>query len=318
MPSPDSLEIFAEKYALVGAANKRSLERLALVLKALEARSIDCLLLKGADLLTRVYSGMGLRQIGDFDLLVKEADLPRIDEALSALGYRQQIDGNPAYVDAEGESQVDLATEVWYLKDEAEIWRRAVSRPALGLTVRAMDATDALLFICLYVCLHRARFSAGFAQDIFLMAKNETINWDRLTTSAANLGLKAPLFHALGYALSKRAVPIPGSALSALAPSTFRERAQLFLLRRLVKEDRFLGLSHLLVLLSRPRGRRLASLRRSFSPSREFMRYRYGERSGASLTMIRAARPFYLAAQAAVLLARILKRVLLPAHASAR
>ena len=65
---PDEL---VEAYAQVGSANRRSLEALTVVLIQFRARGIACILLKGADLLSRLYGVWGLRPMVDADLLVR-------------------------------------------------------------------------------------------------------------------------------------------------------------------------------------------------------------------------------------------------------
>ena len=102
-----------ESYALISVANKRALEQLRLVLREFQAHGIVCVLLKGADLIARLYGVWGLRPMADVDLLVRERDLPAIDRIVTGLGYLPQIDGNPAYRSAEEALALDLITEIW-------------------------------------------------------------------------------------------------------------------------------------------------------------------------------------------------------------
>jgi hypothetical protein len=307
-PSPEAAA-FAERYALVSASNRRALERLAVLLTALQERGIDCLLLKGADFLTRVHELKGLRGIGDVDLLVREEDLDRIDAVMRGLGLRPKIDGNAAYMREDGDFPVDLASKIWYLEDERPVWERARSREALGLTVRAMEATDALLYLCAWVCLHRARLSTAFAQDAAFLIQKERIDWQRLRRDAEGAGLKIPLRHALDYARAKKGAAVPEGFLEALAPSSRAQRLAQFLLRRLVGEERVEGLSHFLVLATRRKGRRLSALSSALLPSGRFLSYRYGERSALAMLALRCARPFVLAGRAAAVGARVLPKL---------
>ena len=135
-----------ESYALIGAANKRSLEQLRLVLTEFQAHGIMCVLLKGADIVQRLYGVWGLRPMVDVDLLVREHDLPAIDRIVTGLGYLPQIDGNPAYRSAEGTLALDLITEIWYTDDTEDIWRRAVQRDLAGIPVKGMGALEIIRF----------------------------------------------------------------------------------------------------------------------------------------------------------------------------
>lgn len=307
--SARSPEGFADAYAKVAAANRLTLDKLAALLREFERRGIECLLLKGCDLVTRIYPTLGQRQIGDVDLLVHEADLPRVDEAARALGLKPDINGNAAYIDEDRSFLVDIFDSIWYLEDDGAIWDRSVARKGLGLVVRAMEATDALFFICAWTCLHRAYFTANFPGDVALLVKSEPIDWKHFCAEASRLRLKLAVKHSLDYARAKRPFAVPDSVGAALAPSGILERVQLGFLRRLVTGRRLFGLSHALMYLTKPRRSRLSSIRAAFWPERRFMSYRYGDRGPAAMLAMRVLRPFYLAAQGLLLLGRIAGRL---------
>ncbi len=305
----DRLEAFVETYAAVSAANRRTLGKLEELLVKLEERGVEVILLKGADLSTRVYGALGLRCVGDADLLAREKDLPALDEAARAAGLRPRIDGNPAYIDSEDKFVADVALDVWYMPDTTPLWERSRVSPFLGARARRLDPTDALLYSCAWSCLHRGYFTPQFAEDVERLVASEPVDWDRLLADARAYGLRMPLRRALIHARDKRKLAALTPVLARLSPSGLGERAASALLDRLVLEKRLVGLGHLLVALTRPRGARLKALARGALPGRRFLSYRYGERSGASLVLIRAARPFYLAWSAAGLAARIALRL---------
>lgn len=61
------------------------------VARALDARGIDFVPLKGVTLLQRVYGRLDARPVSDNDLLFRKAELPRALEALRELGYEPRI-----------------------------------------------------------------------------------------------------------------------------------------------------------------------------------------------------------------------------------
>lgn len=65
---------------------------LNLILKALCEKDIGVIVLKGAALAKTVYGDIGLRPMGDIDLLVKKEDLPHTEKTMTKLGYRFQGD----------------------------------------------------------------------------------------------------------------------------------------------------------------------------------------------------------------------------------
>ena len=142
-----------------GSSNKARFQKLKVVLGQFHHQGIDCILLKGADLIPRLYGVLGVRPMADVDMLVHDQDLPGIDRILRDLGYRPQIDGNPAYVDRDNTLALDLITRVWYLDDPDVIWQRTVQRDLEGVPVKAMGTNDLLIFLTAYAVAHRGCLS---------------------------------------------------------------------------------------------------------------------------------------------------------------
>lgn len=61
-------ERMIESYAHVASANRAKFAKLRIVLSQLHERGVDCILLKGADLIPRLYRVWGLRPMADIDL----------------------------------------------------------------------------------------------------------------------------------------------------------------------------------------------------------------------------------------------------------
>ena len=75
---PDDWRAYlAAQHASNGARVARMLDLLRQILREMNARGVTPLLLKGSDLVTRVYDDVALRPIGDIDLLVRPEDMPR-------------------------------------------------------------------------------------------------------------------------------------------------------------------------------------------------------------------------------------------------
>lgn len=289
-PTPEE---FIAAYSGVATVNKAKFKKLHTVLTRFQSEGIDCILLKGADLLARLHGTMGLRPMADVDLLVRENDLPAIDKVLTDLGYQRQIDGNPAYVDSQGDLLLDLITTVWYLEDQEGIWQRAVRLGLDGVAVKGMGTEDLLIYLTAYAVLHRGALSATFHQDIALLVEKESTDWGFVAEEARRCALTIALYHGLSAVRSRRDhVPIPTSLLERLAPSTLPERCLYGLLRRLVTEQPIGELGHLLLLLNQPRGNKWRWLGRTLFPGQTFLRYRYGGRWESHPIWIRIARPF--------------------------
>ena len=298
-------------YARIRALNERKFARLREVLRRLHDAGIDCLVLKGADVIPRLYGVLGARPLGDADLLVHERDLPAIDRIVAGLGYHAQIDGNPVYVDPEQILALDIITRIWYVGDaDAAIWRRAVSRDFHGVPIQAMSASDVVVYLTAYSVIHRGYVSHAFAQDVALLIAREAIDWELVVGEAARCHLRVALHHGLSYVAARQSgTRIPADVLARLAPVRRVEHIAARALRKLVTDTPVPELGHLLLLLTRPGVAKLAWLRERLVPSDAFLGYRYGERHRAHPWRTRVVRGVMLSLRAQRLLARVVVRL---------
>src|SRR5438094_2544550 len=148
------IELRFMDYSRVSSWNKLKFEKLSAVLGQMQEEGIDCILLKGADLIPRLYGVLGLRPLGDVDMLVHECALPSLDLVLRQLGYRPEIDGNPAYRDPDGILALDIVTSLWYAHDQLSIWRRAVSRDVAGVPIKGLGTNYLLIDVTAYNVVH--------------------------------------------------------------------------------------------------------------------------------------------------------------------
>ena len=303
---------YLQTYSRISSANRAKFAKLTLVLRQLHEHGIDCLLLKGADLIPRLYGVLGLRAISDVDLLVHEQDLPVIDGILSALGYRPQIDGNPAYVDPDNTLALDIITKVWYADDQDAIWQRAVRWDFEGIPVKRMAGSDLLIYLTAYGVVHRGCLSEPFGRDIAFLVDKEDVNWDLVVDEASRCHLKIPIYRGLSFVVTRSVgVPIPDYVLRSLAPSTILERLWHWFLEKLVTDKPIAELGHLLLFTTQPGLKKWRWLKDAFFPSPAFLTYRYGERWDTHPRMTRLFRPFSLLFRAVRLfnrLARLLIR----------
>jgi hypothetical protein len=305
MPNPDRL---VEAYSQVAFANRKKFEKLQVVLTRFRRQGIDCILLKGADLIPRLYGVMAARPMSDVDLLVHEQDLPAIDDHLTQLGFRPQIDGNPAYQDPDGVLLLDIVSKSWYLDDQEPIWRRAVTRNRTGVAAKGMSTNDLVIYLTAYAVVHRGWLSPSLAQDLALLIEKEQVDWDFVVEEAVRCHLKIPMYHGISFVVTRHAgVPIPDHVLRSLAPATLRERLWYWFFQKLVTDKAVAELGHLLLFLMQPGVKKWRWLQERLFPSEEFLRYRYGDRWDSHPLTTRLRRPFSLLFQAVMLFSRIVR-----------
>lgn len=227
------------------------LERNVLMLKAweegLEAfrkERIEVLVFKGPALLELVYKDIGLRPMGDIDILVKFKDLGRAGRILEGMGYRASI--NPSNISSDGINP--QRNSIMYFKDRerpgffwhtywhiinflpynpavirkidmSRIWQDAASLKANGSDWRGFSLNHHLIYLSLHAFNHR------YEPLILLCDLNELINnekenihWDILIEESEVLGLEKYLYYSL-YVLAKVLnTDIPGRVLERLRP----------------------------------------------------------------------------------------------------
>jgi hypothetical protein len=280
--SSSTLDDLADAYSRVSAANSAMLDRFAGVAECFHREGIRFVVLKGADVLSRLYGMRGTRPLSDVDLLVEEGDLPVIDRILLAQGFRRQVDGNPSYASADGTLSLDLVTSLWYLDTPglAELWSRTGTRPFLATTVRCLSPEDLLIHLTAYAVVHRGQLSPAFTEDLHLLIRKEAPDWSAVVSRARAAQLEAPILHGLRHVnLRRPAAAIPDHVFHDLAPRNRPQAMLAWVLHRLVTEQALPNLGHVLLFLTARSGARLCWLREKWCPSRQFLAYRYGERS---------------------------------------
>ncbi len=300
------LERYLMDYSRIRSGNKIKFEKLRAVLSQMWKAGIDCLLLKGADLIPRLYGVLCVRPLGDADLLVHESDLPALDHLLTQLGYRPLIDGNPAYMDPGNTLALDIISNVWYVDNQEEIWERVVRRDFEGIPIICLGGSDLLIYLTAYNVIHRGYLSASFARDTALLVEKEHMDWDFVVDEASRCHLKIPMYHGLSFVASRYAgVPIPDHVLRSLAPSTHSERLWYWFFQKFVTDVPVAELGHLLLFITQPGLKKWRWLRDAFSPSPAFLTYRYGDQGAARPVRTRLKRSVYLASRVQLLMARV-------------
>ena len=313
MPS-STLDDLADAYSQVSLINKRLLDECEIVGQTFHRNGIECLLLKGADLLSRLYGIRGTRPLSDVDLLVHAQDLPAIHRLLMGNGFSQQLDGNPAYLSSQSTLTLDLISELWYLDEQglAELWARARSRPLGQIMVKQLASDDLLLYLVAYTVVHRGHFTPSFLTDLRLLIEKESLHWPTIVEEAARHHLKIPLYHGLRQlTLGDARTEIPSAVLQQLAPSTLSERVLNVLFRRLVTTQPLPELGHFLLWVTQAPGRRIAWLRRTLFPSSRFLAYRYGNESVIRPWRTRITRWWQLVNAGGLLISRMLIRLVI-------
>ncbi len=237
-----SLPYYKAIYRQTWYKNNTLFYQMATVLTALQAAGLDTLVLKGTPLAIQYYRDIGLRPMGDFDLLVRTADMARAVTVLADSGWHSydQPTIPPGYLDiqqagtfrhADGR-HFDLHWHaLWDCTTpdaDLDFWAQAVPLQIHQVPVLALGPTDQLL----HVCVHGARYDPipplrwlADAMQIFKVAGAQ-LDWVNLLAHAETRRLVLPLRDTLGLLHALLQAPVPAEVLAALRamPVTDQER----------------------------------------------------------------------------------------------
>jgi len=307
-----TLDDLADTYSVVSAGNAVVLEQFQAFAALLERARIPFVVIKGLDVLVRLYGIRGTRPLSDIDLLVHETDLIAIDRILTEAGYTRQIDGNPCYAAPGSGLAFDIVTTFWYLDQQslADLWANARTHTLSSRSVMLLAADDLLIHLIAYAIVHRGALTPAWEQDLRLLIGRDAIDWAAVTRKAKTYSLSTPLYYGL-TTLHRRmpALPIPESTILALAPIDYFEKILYWVLHRLVTPQPLPEIGHFLLWLTRPAKHRWPALRLTFFPPPKFLGYRYGVAATRRPVLTRCRRIISLAWAMLVLAARILQRL---------
>lgn len=218
------------------AGNAKLFLELAAVLESLRAAEVPVLALKGAHLAEIVYRDVTLRPMGDVDLLVRRADLPRAEQVLLGLGYRPQtVPGGiqdysahrhlPPFVKA-GAVPIEIhrsIDESGCFQIYAEgLWERARIVRIAGVEALVLSPEDLLLHLCLHTAFQHG-FRAPLRQIYDIVAvidhHGPELDWRGLVRAAETSGLSKVCYYALAVAESLLGAGVPAETLAALETS---------------------------------------------------------------------------------------------------
>ncbi|MBS0182004.1 MAG: nucleotidyltransferase family protein [Nitrospira sp.] len=318
MPS-STLNDLVDAYTQVGTRNQAILEAFVLIVKRFQQQGIAFIVLKGADVISRLYGVRGARPISDVDLLVHESDLPAIDRLLRDFGFTQQIDGNPSYASSERDLSLDLITTIWYLDRQrlADVWSRAMTRPFGATTICCLDTADLLIYLTAYTVIHRGHLSVSFVHDMKLLIEKEPPDWPAVIARIQQARLRAPLHHGLNHVRKIfPSIAIPDTVRELLAPLNRNEHMLAWFFRKLVTTEPLPEIGHLLLFMTQPGLTKISWLAQRLYPSSVFLSYRYGSTERTRPWRIILLRWYHLAKAGLTLSGPVLRRLITPSRLS--
>lgn len=237
---PDQVvDVLKSYFVRTGLEQMRLYAHLAPLLRALAEQGIDVIVLKGAFLAETVYEHRALRSMGDADLLVRRADLSRVDQILRTLGWQQPVADNPSSPrQPEGHQLQTFVRDSarveihWNIEDDESpfaidvngLWERACPARIAGVSVLGLSPEDLLLHLCLHTSYNHGwmQFEAGLRPLVDIGATLwhfcDRIDWDAFARRAVEWKVERCAWLTLKLADYLLAASVPGEVVTALVP----------------------------------------------------------------------------------------------------
>jgi len=167
----EALANLRTQWQLIILYNRHLTTELVRLMGLLEAAGVPAVTFKGPVLAAMAYGSIELRQFSDLDILVRQTDLPRVAEILTAerylsphtrreglaTGYFQECED--AFIGPDGLGLVDVHWNITprsfrFAPDEEALWRRAHAVDLEFGKVMAIAPEDLLLYICVHAAKH--------------------------------------------------------------------------------------------------------------------------------------------------------------------
>jgi len=189
------------------------------------ASGVEALVIKGPVLSVRCYGDPGLRQYGDLDLIVRDADILRSTELMISLGYEPvvplkaihagRIPGEYVFRQSKTKLLVEFHTERTFRYHPRPLpletlFKRQVRVVIDGLEVPALAPEDELILICIHGAKHFWE-RLCYVADVAAFLSNQTLDWARVQSAAEEVGGERMLCVGLRVAANALGASLPAS-----------------------------------------------------------------------------------------------------------
>lgn len=259
------------------------------VLSALKEDGIPAIVLKGVALIETIYPHIGMREMSDIDLLIKDKDYPLASRRLKNLGYDLHPGTSvPTWV-REGKIAVivQLHTRIPYL-NEKELWGNLIPIVINSEDALTLPLEQNLIYLCYHLAVSHTNSEQKWIEDIrwFSVRYGAELDWRLTVDLIRKHRLQAPCYYVFLEAKRRFDSPIPDFVLSEIKP---RDGLRSRIFRDLLNERKFTPyISYALPVLIDPR-----LIFPYLFPSVKDLKLRYNKQ-GPFVYLYYIVRPLYL------------------------
>src|SRR6267378_1861195 len=209
------------------------------ILDRFTSEGIGALVVKGPVLAVQAYGDPAMRAYGDLDLLVRQGDIRRATELLSAGGFSPgvplsaidagRIPGQYLFSKPDSKLIVELHNDctLRYFPRRLpleEFFARQIRVRVDGHDVSALSVEDELVLICIHGAKHFWERLMWIADVAALISRQTAINWERVADSAKAVGAERMLHTGLRLASDLLKAQLPGKVQAAVQADTAATR----------------------------------------------------------------------------------------------
>jgi len=262
---PELKNKWQEDYLKTTFRNLTFLEERDNISRSLKDADIPMIILKGAYLLENVYMNLGLRPMGDIDILIKKHDTLAVHHRLVQLGYNSSFntkeiegfqDSSPSpYINSivytrDGDARPCLNLH-WHLANSITPLYLATKINMERIWQDACPFGDMMAMAPHHLLIHLAEHAFRHCFDRFillvdiaevLLVYKDKINWERFLRDSFAFGLERRIFYSLYLASSKFDAYVPKDILFVLEPKKKTYGEKIFL-NHILRNIRFEELS---------------------------------------------------------------------------
>ena len=218
----DNLRAWRRSYALYTMNLTAEMTRL---FDSFAADGVEALVIKGPVLSARCYGDPGLRQYGDLDLIVRDADMLRSTELMIELGYEssvslaairaKKIPGEYVFRQSATKLLVEFHTELTFRYHPRplpieKLFKRQARVNIDGHEIPALSPEDELVLICIHGAKHFWE-QLSYIADVAAFVSNQQLDWGRVESAAEEVAAERMLHVGLRLAAEVLGAPLPAN-----------------------------------------------------------------------------------------------------------
>jgi hypothetical protein len=228
------IDLAHRTYLTTWRQNQERMARLGTLLQEFEQAGIECMLLKGAAITLGHYRDYGLRNMGDFDLLIHQTDIEHAAHLLLQNGWvaedgctieaiqRQSRVRHAWQFILEGDQNCDLhwrpLARCYSPRITEMFWRGSETIDVVGHAVKIPCSTDQFFHVSVHAMHWEWTRNLYWVADALTLLDRAKIDWSRLVILATGAAMRMQLIQALTYLTSQFQCCAPEEVLDMAVP----------------------------------------------------------------------------------------------------